>query len=151
MGLLALDEVAAAMQAGERWTRASSDSPGLWEASGAAALAAGDWHAAQTRYGRVVALASGSPWELAAAGEAILRTGLAARRRAIAEIGLGAMQKAAGPEQSPTLLHDYGRALLACRRYDEGLDALRRAAAAAPQSRALNNALAEAERARQGP
>lgn len=106
------------------------------------AVAVGDLDRARSRSREIVSLAGDSPWKLLSVGESIVRSGLLARNRELAQIGIDSIRQASARiPDSPLVLHDLGQALLATGVIDQGIESLERAAELAPGNSALSQAL----------
>jgi len=126
----------------ERCVESNPDLPGAYELVAQVALARGDLEQAFQSFRTAVACADDRPWVLLSLGESITLAGLQTGNTDLREFGLGALRKGTelAPE-SPLILHDFGKALIASGAVDEGLGALKRASDLAPENAAIRATL----------
>lgn len=126
------------------------ESAGLREALGLLSLVGGDADGAIEAYSKAIELTADNPFALAGVGESVVRAGLGSRNQQVYELGVEAMGRAAQESGSAVLHHDFGQALLAAGRWQEGRKAIEAAASITPENAAIAQSLA-AIRARLGP
>lgn len=130
---------------------ATPRSPALHELLGQLMLAQGNTALALAAFRESVTEAEEDPWVLLSLGESITLAGLQTERRDLIEFGLSTLRNAARLRpDSPLILHDLGKALLASGELEEGRQAINRAAELAPENEAIRKAIESASQQRTG-
>lgn len=120
-------------------------SAALHEARALLALVEGDPQQSLADYRAAVDSSRSNPFALAGVGESIVRAGLGSRNLEVLDLGLATMSTAAAEADSAVLHHDFGQALLASGRLDDGIAALREAARLTPENPTIQATLKAAE------
>jgi len=143
--LTALDRYEQAEEVAKSALTAFPASLSLLQADVALAIMQRDIVRAKTRSRALVSVAESDPWQLLSVGESIVRNGLRARNRELAQIGIESIREALVLKPGSSLiLHDLGQALMATGNGEDGLAMLEQAAALEDSNQALANAVAVA-------